>query len=94
MRSSRLWNVTTASAPPGASARSAAARPSASSPSSALTAMRIAWKLRVAGWIWPGFGRGRQALTTSASRSVVSIGAVSRARTMARAMRRDARSSP
>ena len=33
--------------------------------------MRIAWKLRVAGWLWPGLGRGRQDWTTSASCAVV-----------------------
>ena len=50
--------MTTASQPPGASAASAAARPRASSPSSSLTAILSAWKLRVAACGWPGFGRG------------------------------------
>src|SRR5690606_4667089 len=49
MRSSRLWKLTTASRPPVLSRRSAATRPSSSSPSSPLTWIRIAWKLRVAG---------------------------------------------
>ena len=51
MRSSSEWNVTTASRPPGFSARSAASNALASSPSSSLTKMRSAWKTRVAGWI-------------------------------------------
>src|SRR5690606_2673122 len=91
MRSSSEWNVTTASRPPGFRARSAAARPSASWPNSSFTAMRIAWKLRVAGWLCPGFCRGRQRSITAASCRVREKG---RAATMARAIRRAARSSP
>ena len=53
--------LTTASLPPGTSARSAAARPATSCPNSSLTQIRIAWKARVAGWLCPGFGRGRLA---------------------------------
>ena len=75
-RSSSEWKVTTASQPPGASARSAAARPRASSPSSSLTAMRSAWKLRVAGCGWPGFGRGSRRSIRPASWSVVAKGAL------------------
>ena len=93
-RSSSEWKVTTASQPPGASARSAAARPRASSPSSSLTAMRSAWKLRVAACGWPGFGRGSSRSIRPASCSVVVKGADRRSATMARAMRREARSSP
>src|SRR5260221_849535 len=48
-RSSSEWKDTTASRPPGASTCSTAARPRSSSPSSSLTAMRRAWKARVAG---------------------------------------------
>ena len=48
-RSSSEWNETTASRPPGASTCSAAASPRSSSPSSSFTAMRSAWKVRVAG---------------------------------------------
>ena len=51
MRSSSEWNVTAASRPPGFKSRSAAESPRASSPSSSLTAMRKAWKARVAGWV-------------------------------------------
>ena len=51
MRSSSEWKVTTARRPPGLRSRSAAARPRTSSPSSSLTAMRRAWKARVAGWV-------------------------------------------
>ena len=54
MRSSSEWNETTTSRPPGLSMRSAAASAAASSPSSSLTNMRSAWKVRVAGWISPG----------------------------------------
>jgi hypothetical protein len=57
------WNVTTASLPPGFSARSAALRAATSWPSSSFTAMRSAWKVRVAGWLCPGFLRGRQPST-------------------------------
>ena len=70
MRSSSEWKVTTASQPPGASAASAAASPRASSPSSSLTAMRSAWKLRVAACGWPGFGRGSSRSIRPASCSV------------------------
>ena len=48
-RSSSEWKDTTARRPPGTSTCSAAARPRSSSPSSSLTAMRSAWKARVAG---------------------------------------------
>ncbi len=65
MRSSIEWKVTTASLPPGFSARSAACKPWHSWPYSSFTAMRIAWKLRVAGWVWPGLGRGRHGLRRS-----------------------------
>ena len=74
-RSSSEWKVTTASQPPGASAASAAARPRASSPSSSLTAIRSAWKLRVAACGWPGFGRGSSRSISPASCSVVANGA-------------------
>lgn len=57
-------------------------------------AIRIAWKLRVAGWLCPGFRGGRHRSTIAASCAVVTIGAVVRAFTISRAIRRAARSSP
>ena len=66
MRSSSEWKVTTASRPPGLSTRSAACSARANSPSSSLTAMRSAWKTRVAGCRPPGSARTSPA-TRSAS---------------------------
>ena len=93
MRSSSEWKVTTASRPPTPSARSAASSASWSSPSSSLTAMRSAWKLRVAGWMSPGLA-GITRPIMSASCFVDVNGADARSKQMARAMRREARSSP
>ena len=62
-------------------------------PNSSLTRMRSAWKLRVAGSM-PRRSGGTTARMIAASRPVVSIGASARAATIARAMRREARSSP
>src|SRR6516164_9009602 len=72
-RSSSEWNDTTARRPPGARTCSAAARPRSSSPSSSLTAMRSAWKTRVAGSL-SSLAEGPTARRTlSASSPVVSI---------------------
>ena len=70
MRSSSEWKVTTASRPPGASTRSAAASPATSSPSSSLTAMRSAWKVRVAGWISVGLCGTTRAIISASGRVV------------------------
>src|SRR5258705_2931960 len=93
-RSSSEWKETTASRPPGASTCSAAAKPRSSSPSSSFTAMRSAWKVRVAGSLssLPCGPTARR--TISASSPVVSMGFCRRASTMARATRRLFRSSP
>ena len=91
MRSSRLWKVTTASRPPGASARSAARSPCSSSSSSAFKWIRIAWKVRVAGSLfWPW--RKPKALRTTAASSAVRVSG--RAATIARATERARGSSP
>ena len=82
----------TASRPPGASTASAPSSASASWSSSRFTSMRIAWKVRLAGW--PPLrraGAGIASRTISASCSVSVIG---RAATIARAMRAAYRSSP
>src|SRR3990170_4977431 len=94
MRSSSEWKEITATRPPTLSARTTSGNPALSSPSSSFTAMRNAWKVRVAGWMreWPAAGVRRDAAATiSASSRVDRIG---RARTMARAMLRLLRSSP
>ena len=70
MRSSSEWKVTTASRPPGFSARSAANSAPASSPSSSLTKMRSAWKTRVAGWIL-SFGLRPTCVSIASARSSV-----------------------
>src|SRR5258708_19502639 len=93
-RSSSEWNDTTATRPPGASTCSAAASPRSSSPSSSFTAMRSAWKVRVAGSLSSlPFGPTARR-TMSASSPVVSMRLCLRASTMARATRRLRRSSP
>src|SRR6478609_1528386 len=93
MRSSSEWKLITASRPPGASTCREASRPRDSSPSSSLTCMRMAWKVRVAGW--RPRSRVRTALLTMpASRAVVAIGSMTRCSTMLRAMRPAKRSSP
>lgn len=51
MRSSNEWKEITASRPPGASAVIVCGRTPSSASSSLFTAMRNAWKVRVAGWI-------------------------------------------
>ena len=59
MRSSSEWKVTTTSRPPGPRSEAAPTSPRTSSPSSSLTAMRSAWKLRVAGSMPSRDGRHR-----------------------------------
>src|SRR5205085_1178742 len=61
-RSSSEWKDTTASLPPGASSSSAAASPRSSSSNSSFTAIRKAWKVRVAGSC-PGSDCGTTART-------------------------------
>ena len=64
-------------------------------PSSSLTAMRMAWKVRLAGCCFSRRAAGGMApLTTSTSSSVVSMGRLSLARTMAPATAGAYRSSP
>src|SRR5579883_1696426 len=94
MRSSSEWNVTTTRRPPGLRIASAATSPRANSPSSSLTAMRKAWKLRVAGWMGSPGRAGATRSINEASWRVETRGAAWRSVTIARAMRRAARSSP
>ena len=95
MRSSKEWNVMTASRPPGFSPSTAARSIGGRASSSPLTAMRMAWKLRLAGCCFSRRAAGGMAdLMMSTSSRVVSTGRVSRARTMARAMAGAYRSSP
>ena len=92
MRSSPEWYDSTAMRPPGRVASIAPSSARGSASSSALTSMRMAWNVRVAGW--PPVRRvaaGIASVTMAASSAVVSIG---RAATMARAMRVAKRSSP
>ena len=92
MRSSPEWYESTAQRPPGASAARALSMASGRMSSSAFTAMRIAWKVRLAGC--PPVrraGAGMASRTISASSVVVVTG---RAATIAAAMRRAKRSSP
>jgi len=95
IRSSSEWKVMTENRPPSLKQSIPEARPRARLFSSSLTAIRSAWKLRVAGWILPWrMGAGMAAAMRAASSSVVSIGAVFLLSTMALAMRRACRSSP
>ena len=94
-RSSSEWNEIAARRPSGARTSQASGRAASSWPSSSLTWMRRAWKVRLAGWP-PAkrAGAGIAALMTSTSSCVVSIGPSWRARTMARAIGVAYRSSP
>jgi hypothetical protein len=88
-RSSSEWKEITASRPPGASSSKAPSRPRSRLPSSSLTAIRSAWKTRLAGW--PPANRagvGTAERTTSTRSCVVAIGASRRRRPMARAIGR------
>ncbi len=94
-RSSSEWKEIAASTPPSRSRRQASGSAPSSWPSSSLTAIRSAWKERLAGWPPPNrAGAGTAAVIASTSWSVVSIGAASRARTIARAIAPAWRSSP
>src|SRR5690606_13797374 len=93
IRSSSEWKLITASRPPAFSRATAASRPASRSSSSRLMKIRIAWKLRVAGWIL-SLPRGITDAISSASCAVRVIGSRARAATIARAIRRDCRSSP
>ena len=86
MRSSREWKLTTARRPPAFRTRSAAARPASSSSSSSLTAMRRAWKTRVAGWVFAPRRPPSARSTTSARSRVRTNGCSARRRTMALAI--------
>ena len=94
-RSSSEWKEIPASTPPSRSSPQASGSARSSWPSSSLTAIRSAWKERLAGWP-PAkrAGAGIAELIVSTSSSVVSIGACSRRRTIARAIAPAWRSSP
>src|SRR5205814_2919389 len=71
IRSSREWKAIAAARPPRETIRGRAARKSESAPSSSFTAMRSAWKVRVAGWMPRGQAlRGMAEATVSASFAV------------------------
>ena len=76
-----------AALPPGLRKPARLARNSSRSSSSSLTAIRRAWKVRVAGSIAPHLP-GTPLRTTSASLFVVTIGSTRRASTIRRAIRR------
>src|SRR3954452_16428671 len=86
-RSSREWNEIPAKRPSFRSSSHASGSAASSWPSSSLTAMRIAWNVRFAGWP-PAkrAGTGIASVTISTSCWVVSIGVRPRARTIARAI--------
>ena len=74
-RSSSEWKLMIAALPPGASSSGIASSVASSWPSSSLTAIRSAWKTRVAGSIGPCRARpGTLRRTSSASWPVVRIG--------------------
>ena len=74
MRSSFEWNAITTNRPPTASRSRQACSPCRSAPISSLTAIRIAWNVRVAAWMRPRRAGGGKARTTrSASWPVRSI---------------------
>ena len=71
-RSSRLWKAITAALPPVLSSRAARRGPASSSPSSSFTAIRSAWKVRVATWMRFGQAfRGTARFTASTAARVV-----------------------
>ena len=87
-RSSSEWNEIAASRPPGRSACQASGSASSSWSSSPLTAIRIAWKERLAGCPPPKrAGAGIAAVIASTSSKVVASGPSSRRRTISRAIR-------
>ena len=88
MRSSSEWKLITHSLPPGLSLSGAVSIICETADSSSLTAMRMAWKLRLAGCCFSRrAGAGMADLMTSTSSSVVSISFSCRRATMAAAMR-------
>ena len=92
MRSSPEWKEMTPSLPPAASRAGASSRAWRRAPGSSLTAMRRAWKVRVATWMRVDQARRGTARLTAATRSpVVASG---RRWTIARAIRRACGSSP
>ena len=93
MRSSSEWKLMTQSRPPCFRTSSACCSTVSSCCSSALIAMRIAWNVFVAGWIFSPRA-GRASSTIRASCAVREMGASSRADTIARAMRCACLSSP
>ena len=89
IRSSSEWKLITASLPPGRSISSASGSACSSEPSSSLTAIRRAWKTRLAGCPSPKrAGAGIAALIVSTSSPVRSNGCSRRRRTIARAIGR------
>ena len=85
-RSSSEWNEIAPRRPSGASISQASASPRSSDSSSELTAIRIAWKLRLAGWPRPKrYAGGTAARIASTSSEVVSSG---RRRTISAAIER------
>ena len=78
----------TAMRPPGRSSSQASGSAASSWASSSLTAMRMPWKVRLAGWPPPKrAGAGTAAVMASTSSKVVSIGRLERRRTISSAMR-------
>src|SRR5205809_1356901 len=93
IRSSREWNEITTIRPPGRRTRMAAASPCSRFASSSLTAMRSAWKTRVAG----SMPRGLRVFTPATKRprsSAAPNGILTRRRTIAPATRAASGSSP
>ena len=89
-RSSSEWKEIAARRPPGRRIVQAGGSARSSDSSSSLTAIRMAWKTRLAGWPPPKrAGTGSADLIVSTSSCVVSIGAVDRRRTIARAICRE-----
>ena len=86
-----------ASRPPGAKQSIAAGIAASAAPSSSLTAIRIPWNARVAGWTFPDrprlFTPGTRPMAATNSR-VVRMGRAARTSQMRRARRRQCRSSP
>ncbi len=78
--------------PPGERILIAAPSPVARLPSSSLTSMRMAWKVRVAGWMSLGQAALGMAFSTAAARSLVVVSG--RRRTTKSAIRDAQRSSP
>ena len=87
-RSSSEWKEIAASRPSGRSSSHASGSAASSCSSSPLTAIRIAWNVRLAGWPPPNrAGAGIAAVIASTSSNVVASGASSRRRTISRAIR-------